>query len=175
MDKIPCEIIRDLIPLVADHAASKESEKLVQEHIAECGSCRALLQYEPQPEAVPVVARTLKKLRRRLFWTVCAVLVIGIVSGAAMMDHYTMFYNFILFPAVGASAYFLLKKWCWVAPAATFTAVFLRYLFAPGKINWTDGAINGILYGIICALFIGIGLLIGFLLHFAFKKERNSP
>ena len=97
MDQIPCEIIRDLIPLVADHAASKESEKLVQEHIAECGSCRALLQYEPQPEAVPVVARTLKKLRRRLFWTVCAVLVIG------------------------------------------------------------------------------IGLLIGFLLHFAFKKERNSP
>lgn len=41
--KISCEIIRDLLPLYKDGICSKESELLVEEHIAECEECSALL------------------------------------------------------------------------------------------------------------------------------------
>lgn len=175
MDKIPCEVIRDLIPLVQDKAASEESAALVYHHTQSCGDCRALLSGElQQAVVVPDEVKSFKRLRRRLFWSALAVLVIGVVSGTAMMDDFTMVYNFILFPAVGTGAYFLLRKWCWMAPTATFAAVFLRYFFAPRNISWASGAISGALFGLICAVFIGIGLLIGFLLHFAFKKEGKS-
>lgn len=35
-----CNIVKDLIPLYIDKCCSAETEKLVDEHIAECGSCR---------------------------------------------------------------------------------------------------------------------------------------
>ena len=34
-----CDMIRDLMPLCVDHAASKDSENIVMEHISECKEC----------------------------------------------------------------------------------------------------------------------------------------
>ena len=41
--KINCNVIRDLLPLYADQICSNESKELVDEHLAECGNCSALL------------------------------------------------------------------------------------------------------------------------------------
>ena len=41
MDKIKCEVIRDLMPLVADDVASEGSKELVNGHIEGCETCRA--------------------------------------------------------------------------------------------------------------------------------------
>ena len=41
MDKIKCEVIRDLMPLVADEVASEESKELVNEHMEDCEVCKA--------------------------------------------------------------------------------------------------------------------------------------
>lgn len=41
--KLNCNVIRDLLPLYADQICSDESRELVEEHIAECGGCTALL------------------------------------------------------------------------------------------------------------------------------------
>ena len=40
--KTSCEIIRDLIPLYVDEAASPASRQLVEEHLAECSDCREI-------------------------------------------------------------------------------------------------------------------------------------
>lgn len=40
MEKISCEIIKDLLPLYYDDVCSFESTRLVEEHLAECQSCR---------------------------------------------------------------------------------------------------------------------------------------
>ena len=40
---IPCDTIRDLLPLYHDEVCSQESRKLVEEHLAGCESCRAEL------------------------------------------------------------------------------------------------------------------------------------
>lgn len=41
--KTDCEIVRDLLPLYADDAVSDKSRALVNEHLAECPECGALL------------------------------------------------------------------------------------------------------------------------------------
>ncbi|MBO4384355.1 MAG: zf-HC2 domain-containing protein [Clostridia bacterium] len=40
MERIPCDIIRDLMPSCADGVASEATEKAVSEHIAGCEECR---------------------------------------------------------------------------------------------------------------------------------------
>ena len=42
--KVSCDIIGDLLPLVAENMASEASRKLVEEHIMDCPACRE--QYE---------------------------------------------------------------------------------------------------------------------------------
>lgn len=40
--KYPCDVIQDLLPLYYDEACSKESCRIVEEHIRECDSCRKM-------------------------------------------------------------------------------------------------------------------------------------
>lgn len=42
MNKISCEVIQDLIPLYIEKISSKESNRLVEEHMQECEECRQL-------------------------------------------------------------------------------------------------------------------------------------
>lgn len=41
--KLPCNVIEDLLPLYHDSVCSRESRVLVEEHIEECKTCRAML------------------------------------------------------------------------------------------------------------------------------------
>ena len=43
MAKIPCEIIRDMLPLYQDDICSEKSRNAIEEHIKECESCRKYL------------------------------------------------------------------------------------------------------------------------------------
>ena len=38
--KLPCEVVRDLLPLYTEDMVSPESRKLTEEHLAECAPCR---------------------------------------------------------------------------------------------------------------------------------------
>lgn len=42
--RLPCEVIRDLLPLYYDKVCSKESSLLIEEHLAECPQCTDELQ-----------------------------------------------------------------------------------------------------------------------------------
>lgn len=50
-----CDLIRDLLPLYVDGAASKESARAVEEHVATCYECRRALQdmRAPTPSPAP--------------------------------------------------------------------------------------------------------------------------
>ena len=47
--KTNCDIIRDLLPLYAEHITSEATNALVEEHLAECEACRAELEQMEQP------------------------------------------------------------------------------------------------------------------------------
>ena len=42
--KLPCKVIEDILPLYHDGVCSGESRALVEEHLRDCESCRALLE-----------------------------------------------------------------------------------------------------------------------------------
>lgn len=86
--KIPCEMIRDLLPLSAEHLTSPETEAEIQAHLAECPACREI--YEemtaPEParsEQVPAEVDGLRKVkkRRKLVLAAAALAVVLVAAG----------------------------------------------------------------------------------------------
>ncbi|MGX8850805.1 DUF4825 domain-containing protein [Amedibacillus sp. YH-ame10] len=98
--KIPCTIIKDLLPNYIDNCTSEESNACIKEHLEGCESCKALynemkkpLPYEQQEEI-----KFLKKIKKRntnkiilaVFLTIvlciCGVLVKSFVIGSRTTD-----------------------------------------------------------------------------------------
>lgn len=71
MTRISCDVMGDLMPLVLDGMACKDTEMLMHEHLAACKDCReryAEMQRERREEALPPPAPLLavkRELRRR--------------------------------------------------------------------------------------------------------------
>ena len=75
--KLPCSVVRDLLPLYTEELASEESAALVREHLQECEDCRGRLEALRQPaapapeNAAPI--KELKKTLRRRRWRTAAI------------------------------------------------------------------------------------------------------
>lgn len=73
-----CNVVRDLIPLYIDGAASQDSREVVEKHLSECNPCREV--YQEMRNTLPdsgaaqelaeldKAARRMKKRRRRRLW-----------------------------------------------------------------------------------------------------------
>lgn len=53
MEKITCDVIRDLLPLYCDGVCSRDSRELVREHLEDCRECCSLLQKMKQECVLP--------------------------------------------------------------------------------------------------------------------------
>ena len=53
MKEIKCEVIRDLLPLYEDNAASEETQELVRAHLKDCAACREELRKMRVPLSMP--------------------------------------------------------------------------------------------------------------------------
>ena len=82
--KLPCSVVRDLLPLYAENMIETETRTLVDEHLAECPECREKLSgIETGAEAPVDTAKPLASLkkqirRRRWFAALCAGLLVFI-------------------------------------------------------------------------------------------------
>ena len=87
MRDLSCDVIRDLLPAVADEIASADTEALVKEHIATCENCRAALAAMRAPETSPTADEReidyLKKTRRKGLRAVIAAALAVLVLCAA--------------------------------------------------------------------------------------------
>ena len=50
MNKIPCEVVRDLLPSYIDGLTSETTNQIIEEHLKECEACREVLQAMRGPE-----------------------------------------------------------------------------------------------------------------------------
>jgi len=99
MNKIPCAVIKDLLPSYVDGLTSPESDELIKEHIAECESCRIALENMKKPEgeeALDTPGETkeidfLKKNKKRNRTIVCAS-----IAGALVLIGVIVFVRFYL-------------------------------------------------------------------------------
>lgn len=82
MEKITCNVIKDLLPLYIDNVLSEDSSKLVKDHINTCESCRAYYD-EMSDDSIPMATKNaetdkaaLKYIKRKLATKrVCTILV----------------------------------------------------------------------------------------------------
>ena len=99
--KLSCEVIRDLLPLYEDAVCCEESRRLVEEHLAECRDCKALLERFQIPEKELLhekeisleeeeksIRRSFRKLKRRWLLSLAAMLlVIPVIYVGVMIYH----------------------------------------------------------------------------------------
>lgn len=84
-DKMPCELIRDLLPTYQDRLTSPVTNALVEEHLADCPDCRQVLQrmqspLEPETDSAAEGSKAstvdfLKRVRVMGRWKLAAVCV----------------------------------------------------------------------------------------------------
>lgn len=87
MNQIPCEMIRDLLPLVADDVVSEKTNKLVQEHLAVCDSCcqeyksiKQQLELPANPDLRSESAQSLKDIKKQLWYKRVLVSLISVLA-----------------------------------------------------------------------------------------------
>lgn len=130
--KLPCEVIRDLLPLYTESLTSQQSNELVQEHLNDCSACRDVLQKMQVPEpAIQQDGQPLKRLKSAMreqlleivTWSIYGILLlISILSYSSIAPDgsYHLLYYVILFPLASLAcsvAVGLQKGWFkWFVP-----------------------------------------------------------
>ena len=91
--KLNCEIIKDLLPLYCDKVCSSASKTAVEEHLAECGECKAIYMNLSANSVCPVIntneeenkARFMKDIKNRLLVKKIIVAVISVAASIGII------------------------------------------------------------------------------------------
>ena len=173
MNKITCDVCKDLMPLVKDGIASEDSRLAVIEHVKECENCKKL--YETASiefvEINPDLERELGKLKRRLQIFSAMLLMFGVFFGLSLTASEEMFYNSLIMPVIGALGY-VLFRWKAVYQVPVLLLIMLLVLnFLEIVRGMEVMPVMGVVMWVgIYTIFVEIGVLVAGLLHFAFRK-----
>lgn len=178
---LSCNVIRDLIPLVNDDVASEESKIIVKGHCEGCSECRDLL--TSKPSCGPKDEKIIRTLKNSVLATQLAIVSIGILLGVWFTGSYNAFHNFYIMPFVGGLAYFALGKKSLYVPLSVFVMTeLLQVLRAIPYLNIGQlldllglGVIlySALLYAVLYALLSTVGIIVSFLLTYAFRRDRS--
>ncbi|MDO5520937.1 MAG: zf-HC2 domain-containing protein [bacterium] len=174
---ISCNVCQDLIPLVLDEVASKDSVELVNQHLATCESCRNYYGNFPMQEAAnlyPDDDRTVKKMKKALSLGLLAFLLIGGLLGIVLTDGENVFYNSIIMPIVGSLCYLVCHK-RWYFPCLGLMGITYLWIFIT---SWIEEGYSEYLfmmpvfYTFVYGILLIVGVTIAYLLTYAFRKEK---
>ena len=174
-EEITCEVIRDLMPLVADGVASEDSVRLLERHLEHCPECKDLYDGMCIPKAVANAAATDDKkvmsyIRKKLVLLIALILFIGAVVGVLFIDTEFILQNILLMPVVGALSYVGFKSKGWIMAGVVMLMSMFRgaiLLMSPEP----DMAAGSAEFGFIMALLVLMGYAAAWLLAFAFRKD----
>ena len=87
---LPCSVVRDMLPMLADGLLSAESETLLREHLKSCDACRKMFEEMTEPEIMTETDKLeldyLKKVRGRRNRLVAAILLsVALVGGGVFV------------------------------------------------------------------------------------------
>ena len=171
MNEISCDVCMDLIPLVKDGIASTGSQQAVQQHLKNCEACRALFDGETPPPAN--TEQAFQKIKRKVQLLSVMLMMFGIFFGLGLTAGNEMFYNSLIMPVIGALGYIIYRR------KALYTVpilLFITHCFT-NCLGWLRGLehldfMSLFMWTIIYSAFSLLGIMIAWLIHFAFKKEN---
>lgn len=92
MEKVSCNIIKDILPLYLDDVVSGDTKEMVEEHLESCDACREEAEMLKRDivltvnkDIISLDIQALKKLRRRIFRNKVFISVLSILAAAAVI------------------------------------------------------------------------------------------
>lgn len=164
----PCNICRDLIPLVQDGVASPESEELVLDHIAECAECKSLFGGAPADKApaMPPVTKGLKSAKRYLTAVYACIMLLGLYVGLSLTGNEDLFFNTLIMPVAGALGYMAFRlRSLYIVPALLLVISLIAN--ALGLFSERADLIDLLLMAFVYFLFALGGIIVAMLYKFA--------
>lgn len=187
MNKISCDVCLDLIPLVKDNVASEDSKKLVEEHTEECEECKSLYNsFENKgfenKEILMDDKNVIRKIKKQISIFALAIIVIASMLGLALSDTMGMFYNILIMPSIGILGYFVLKDKSYFVVVSLFVFSYIWLLIKYIGEGMLEESLMNIMPILAMPMFwagiyaglCGLGLVIGYLLNYAFGKENSD-
>lgn len=180
MNSISCNVCMDLMPLVKDGIASEDSCILVREHLTGCEQCALAFGESTKPDLVMDDTAVLGKIKKQVTLFLMGSILAGTLLGLVLADGMGMFYNALIMPAIGGFGYLLLKRKAYLVPLGLllFSSVWTSIREAVrGMLTYastTEWILSSVWWSVIFAAFSGLGVLIAWLLHYAFRKEGKN-
>ena len=183
--KTECSVVIDLLPLYIEDMVSTETAQYINEHLKNCNECQAelanlregveLSTVEAKPVTRPENAKPFKKMMKRMnrqFYSIAyAAIIFLIFLGFGWTAGDNLMYNSLIMPIVGIFGYYVFKwKAIYKLPVLLLIIDLGVFAFQLVEIGFTDTLMWTVLY----AIFVLVGVAIAFLLHYAFKKEGTK-
>ena len=183
--KIECSIVRDLLPLYVEDMVSPETTQYIKSHLAECSECQAEFYSLTEDESYiapnkkhteisedsTLFKTVMKRMNRQFYSLAYAALIFLIFLGFGWTDGENLMYNSVIMPIVGIFGYYVFRwKALFKVPLLLLLIDMFIFIFQLVEIGFTDTLAWTCIYGI----FVIVGIIIAFLLHFAFRKENKK-
>ncbi|MBR4940539.1 MAG: zf-HC2 domain-containing protein [Clostridia bacterium] len=176
--KTECSIVRDLLPLYIENLVSPETAGYVEEHLKICPDCRAEMDglregdvpvtTEDKTDGAKPFEKVMKRLNRRFYMLAYFLIIFFVFLGFSWTGGENLLYNSVVMPAVGVFGYCVFGwKAVFKVPALLLLTDLLVYCFRMVEIGFADALVWTFVY----SLFAIVGIIIAFLLHFAFRKD----
>lgn len=175
-----CAIVKDLLPLYIENMVSDETESFIKEHLNECEDCRNDLESLKTdesfsiPETVPEdeirpFRKAVRKLNRQFNSFSYVLIILFILLGFSYTAEEKMMYNSLIMPLVGVFGYIVFRwKVIYKLPLIVALVNIFALIFGVVTVDFPSAVIWTLIY----MLFVLIGSLIAYLLHFTFRKEK---
>ena len=182
--KTECSIVKDLLPLYIEDMVSEETAQFVLEHLNVCADCKAeygaLMSDSPltniekksdiNTEQAKSFKTTMRRMNRQFYSLAYAALIFLIFLGFGWTGGENLMYNSLIMPIVGIFGYYVFRwKAIYKVPILLLIIDTFVCLF---KLVDLD-LYSAFLWTVIYSIFVFVGIAIAFLLHFAFRKEKN--
>jgi len=183
--KTECSVVRDLLPLYVENMVSPETAQFVSDHLKECSECRSELESLKEGETLSTVenrpaddtgnAKPFKKMMKRMnrqFYSIAyAALIFLIFLGFGWTAGNNLMYNSLIMPIVGIFGYYVFKwRAVYKVPVLLLLIDIAIFAFQLIEIGFADTLMWTMLY----AVFVLVGVAIAFLLHYALRKEDKK-
>ena len=182
--KTECSVVKDLLPLYVEDMVSTETAQYINEHLKNCNECQAELanlkegvelstietSVAPKSEEAKPFKKMMNRMNRQFYSIAYAAIIFLIFLGFGWTGGENLMYNSLIMPVVGIFGYYVFRwKAIYKVPILLLIIDTFVCLF---KLVDLD-LYSAFLWTLIYSSFVFVGIAIAFLLHFAFRKEKN--
>lgn len=183
--KTDCYIVRDLLSLYVEDMVSEETAAYVKQHLKDCAECQLEFEGLKNQDEWDMIAaeeklngdhtesfkKIMKRVNRKLNSMAYAVIIIFTFLGFSLTGGSDLMYNSIIMPIVGVFGYYVFR-WSALYKLPVLIVV-INFLACRFNIVQFD-IISVLPWSFIYCGLAFVGVLIAFLLHFAFRREYGK-